>query len=98
MNNSAPAHGDESRSPKVKPWHLQRRAVVYVRQSSPQQVLDHRESTARQYALTERACELGWGRSQIAVIDEDQGAAVRPPRGGRDSSGCWRRSPWTRSG
>ena len=39
---------------KVKDWHLQRQAMVYVRQSSPQQVLDHRESAARQYALVQR--------------------------------------------
>jgi DNA invertase Pin-like site-specific DNA recombinase len=81
MNNSSHVHDHESRSPKVKPWHLQRRAVVYVRQSSPQQVLDHRESTARQYALTERAFELGWGRSQIAVIDEDQGRSGQTAEG-----------------
>ena len=39
-------------SPKVQPWHRDRAAVVYVRQSTPQQVLDHRESTARQVAQT----------------------------------------------
>src|SRR5437763_3223741 len=81
MNNSTPIHGNEGRSAKVKPWHLQRRALVYVRQSSPQQVLDHRESTARQYALTERAFELGWDRSQIAVIDEDQGRSGQTAEG-----------------
>ena len=42
------------RSPKLRPWHLDRVAVVYVRQSTPQQVLDHKESTARQYALADR--------------------------------------------
>jgi hypothetical protein len=42
------------RTPKLRPWHLDRRAVVYVRQSTPQQVLDHKESTARQYALADR--------------------------------------------
>jgi len=39
------------RSSKVHPWHLDRLAVVYVRQSSPQQVVENRESTERQYAL-----------------------------------------------
>jgi DNA invertase Pin-like site-specific DNA recombinase len=44
---------------KVTSAHLQRVAVVYVRQSTPGQVEHHRESTARQYALAERARELG---------------------------------------
>jgi len=58
---------------KVKPTHTRRTAVVYIRQSSPHQVENNRESTARQYALAERACELGWTREQITVIDEDLG-------------------------
>jgi len=45
---------------KIKPSHLQRAAYVYIRQSSPGQVEHKRESTARQYALAERACQLGW--------------------------------------
>jgi DNA invertase Pin-like site-specific DNA recombinase len=61
------------RSPKVRPWHLDRRAIVYVRQSTPQQVLDHRESTARQYALADRAVALGWAREQVTTIDDDLG-------------------------
>jgi DNA invertase Pin-like site-specific DNA recombinase len=61
------------RSEKIADHHLQRRAIVYVRQSTQQQVLEHRESTARQYALTDRAFALGWPRSAIEVIDEDQG-------------------------
>jgi DNA invertase Pin-like site-specific DNA recombinase len=60
-------------SPKIKPWHLDRAAVVYVRQSTPQQVTDHQESTARQYALADRAARLGWPRSQVHVIDDDLG-------------------------
>ncbi len=51
---------DPLRSPKLRPWHLDRSAVVYVRQSTPQQVIDHQESTARQYALADRAVALGW--------------------------------------
>jgi hypothetical protein len=46
------------RSPKIKPRHLDRSAIVYVRQSTPQQVAEHRESTARQYALAGRAVDL----------------------------------------
>jgi len=43
------------RSEKIQSWHRERLAVVYVRQSSPQQVLDHQESTRLQYGLTIRA-------------------------------------------
>lgn len=60
-------------SKKLQLHHLQRLAVVYVRQSSPQQVLDHQESTARQYALVDFAVQLGWPPDQVEVIDEDQG-------------------------
>src|SRR4051794_17253218 len=74
-------HEIGGRSTKIRPWHLQRRAVVYVRQSSPQQVAEHRESTARQYALTERAVTLGWSRAQIEVIDEDQGKSGQTAEG-----------------
>lgn len=61
------------RSPKFKDWHLDRGAIVYVRQSTPQQVLDHRESTARQYALVDRAVTLGWARERVTTIDDDLG-------------------------
>jgi DNA invertase Pin-like site-specific DNA recombinase len=64
---------DPSRSPKLKDWHLDRWAVVYVRQSTPQQVIDHQESTARQYALAGRAVDLGWSAGQVQVIDDDLG-------------------------
>src|SRR3954451_25125583 len=60
-------------SPKVKPIHLDRRAVVYVRQSTPQQVAENTESTARQYALADRAVALGGAPAEVEVIDEDQG-------------------------
>lgn len=60
-------------SGKVKLNHTRRAAFVYIRQSSPQQVENNRESTARQYALVERACELGWSREQVLIIDEDLG-------------------------
>lgn len=61
------------RSEKITNEHLQRLAIVYVRQSTQQQVLEHRESTARQYALADRAVALGWPRAAVEVIDEDQG-------------------------
>ena len=50
---------------KIKARHLERHAVIYVRQSSPKQVLGNRESTARQYALDERALELGWSEHRV---------------------------------
>jgi DNA invertase Pin-like site-specific DNA recombinase len=58
---------------KIKPSHLQRAAFVYVRQSTPSQVEHNRESTARQYALADRACQLGWSKEQVVVLDEDLG-------------------------
>src|SRR5260370_21177781 len=58
---------------KVKSPHLQRTALVYVRQSTVSQVEHNRESTDRQYGLVERAVELGWRREQVCVIDEDLG-------------------------
>jgi len=58
---------------KIKLSHTQRAACVYVRQSTPGQVEHNRESTARQYALAERACQLGWPKQQVVVIDEDLG-------------------------
>jgi DNA invertase Pin-like site-specific DNA recombinase/uncharacterized protein YndB with AHSA1/START domain/predicted DNA-binding transcriptional regulator AlpA len=60
-------------SSKIKPTHTQRVALVYIRQSTPTQVEQNRESTARQYALADRACQLGWSREQVIVIDEDLG-------------------------
>jgi DNA invertase Pin-like site-specific DNA recombinase len=62
-----------ARPGKIQAWHLDRLAVVYVRQSTPQQVNDNTESTQRQYALARRAGELGWRADRILVIDEDQG-------------------------
>jgi DNA invertase Pin-like site-specific DNA recombinase/predicted DNA-binding transcriptional regulator AlpA len=58
---------------KVQPSHTQRTAFVYIRQSSPAQVEYNRESTARQYALVDKACHLGWAKEQVIVIDEDLG-------------------------
>lgn len=60
-------------STKFRPVHFTKLAVVYVRQSSVQQVLGNRESTARQYALGDLAQHLGWPRERVLVIDEDQG-------------------------
>ena len=64
---------NEHRSEKITDEHLRRNAIVYVRQSTQHQVLEHRESTARQYALADRAVTLGWPTAAVEVIDEDQG-------------------------
>jgi DNA invertase Pin-like site-specific DNA recombinase len=60
-------------SEHIQPHHLQRHAVVYPRQSTPQQVLNHQESLRLQYALTERARAFGWDASDVQVIDDDLG-------------------------
>jgi DNA invertase Pin-like site-specific DNA recombinase len=71
------SHSSILRSSKILDLHLDRIAIVYVRQSDPQQVLNHRESRERQYALADHAAALGWPRDRILVIDEDQGLSGR---------------------
>jgi DNA invertase Pin-like site-specific DNA recombinase len=61
------------RSAKITDRHSNKLAIVYVRQSSPQQVFDHKESRERQYAMADHAASLGWPRDRVLVIDEDQG-------------------------
>ncbi len=58
---------------KVADHHRRREACLYVRQSSPQQVVNHTESTRRQYGLRRRAIALGWPDERIRTIDDDQG-------------------------
>jgi len=58
---------------KIRAHHLERYAYVYIRQSDPNQVLEHQESTRRQYDLRHRARQLGWSDEHIVVIDEDLG-------------------------
>jgi DNA invertase Pin-like site-specific DNA recombinase len=53
--------------------HQERLAIVYIRQSTVQQVERHQESTKLQYALADRAAQFGWMREQIVVIDDDLG-------------------------
>lgn len=71
------------RHAKIQLHHRERAAYVYVRQSSPRQVVEHLESRRRQYARVDWALAAGWPRERIVVIDEDQGtsaatAKVRP--------------------
>jgi DNA invertase Pin-like site-specific DNA recombinase len=58
---------------KVEAQHLRRNAYLYVRQSTLRQVYEHTESTKRQYALRQRAVDLGWRPEQVTVIDSDLG-------------------------
>jgi DNA invertase Pin-like site-specific DNA recombinase len=60
-------------SPKITPDQLRRQALVYIRQSTPQQIRSNQESAERQYALGARAAALGWPPEAIQTIDEDQG-------------------------
>src|SRR5438876_7225944 len=78
---AVPAHLLASRTAKVRDHHLDRKAIVYVRQSSPQQVAEHKESTARQYALADVAVALGWPRDRVEVIDRDQGRSGQTAEG-----------------
>lgn len=68
-------------SPKILQRHHERLAIVYVRQSDPQQVLQHRESKELQYNLVNRAVALGWSRGRVLVIDEDQGQSAQSAAG-----------------
>src|SRR5262249_58627512 len=72
-----------ARAARVGDHHLDSKAIVYIRQSSPQQVAEHRESTARQYALADVAVALGWPCGRVEVIDADQGRTAQTVEGRR---------------
>jgi DNA invertase Pin-like site-specific DNA recombinase len=76
-----PAHLLAARAAKVHDHHLDRKAIVYIRQSSPQQVAEHKESTARQDALADVAVALGWPRDRVEIIDADQGRSGQTVEG-----------------
>ena len=61
-------------SPKIKPEHLVRKAIVYLRQSSEKQVRQNKESQQLQYDLAERVRALGW--KEVEIIDDDLGASA----------------------
>lgn len=69
------------RSEKIAHRHLDRLAMVYVRQSTARQVLEHQESTRLQYQLRERAEELGWAEDRIVIIDDDLGKSASTMEG-----------------
>jgi DNA invertase Pin-like site-specific DNA recombinase len=73
VKRSAASRPGEGHAEKVQSWHRDRLAVVYIRQSTPQQVLDHQESTRLQYGLVARARDLGWAPDRVLVIDDDLG-------------------------
>lgn len=77
MNSHAPnmMKNQVDISGKIKPQHLNRKAVIYIRQSTLQQVHRHQESTRLQYGLVERALIMGWLRNDIEVIDDDLGCS-----------------------
>ncbi len=71
----------------VTPRHLCRKAVIYIRQSTPHQVLTNQESLRLQYALRQRARDLGWNDADVEVIDIDlgqSGAVAEHRRGFKD--------------
>lgn len=68
-------------SPKIQPAHLDKLAIVYVRQSTPKQVLENRESTARQYGFAADAIACGWPGERVLTIDEDLGKSARTAEG-----------------
>jgi DNA invertase Pin-like site-specific DNA recombinase len=64
---------EHSTAAKIRGRHLDRLAIVYIRQSTPHQVAEHRESADLQYQLRRRAVELGWPDARVLIIDDDQG-------------------------
>jgi DNA invertase Pin-like site-specific DNA recombinase len=69
--------GAVSNATAITTQHRERLALIYLRQSTPMQVREHRESTARQYAMAEEAIRLGWGPSSVITIDADLGHSAR---------------------
>ena len=68
---------------KIEREHLQRKAYVYVRQSTMAQIERNTESGERQYELVDRAVGLGWAADEVVVVDEDQGRSAKS-KDGRD--------------
>ena len=62
-----------NRIAKIESTHLERKAILYIRQSTMRQVYENSESTARQYALKEKLIGLGWMQNMIEIIDCDLG-------------------------
>jgi DNA invertase Pin-like site-specific DNA recombinase len=73
-----------ARSLKITPTHLERKAIIYIRQSSPKQVRLNTESQRNQRALVERAQSLGWSQARIVVLDADLGQSATSKEGRDD--------------
>jgi DNA invertase Pin-like site-specific DNA recombinase len=71
--NHCAAKSSLRRSTKILDRHLALIAMIYIRQSTPHQVIEHRESRERQYGLARVVVDLGWSRDRVIVIDDDQG-------------------------
>ena len=79
-----------STSETIQAHHLIRKAIIYIRQSTPNQVISHQESLRLQYALKQRALDLGWPESDIEIIDTDlglSGASTSQRQGFKDMLG-----------
>ncbi len=73
--------GSRNRPSKIEPWHLERLAVVYVRQSSPYQVINNKESAEVQASFRELAVAWGWPASRVIVVDDDQAQSATTTEG-----------------
>src|SRR4029450_6573932 len=71
-------------NPKIRDHHRSRPAYIYLRQSTPGQVRHHQQSTERQYALREKALQLGWTDSSIRTLDRDLGVSGTQSAGRED--------------
>ena len=90
--NRQPNHWN--RSGKITPHHLDRRAVIYVRQSTLQQVHRHQESTRLQYGLVDQAARLGHG-NRSRLLMKIWAVQVHRHKGGLAFNVWWRRLVWT---
>jgi DNA invertase Pin-like site-specific DNA recombinase len=73
-----------TRPAKIQPWHLERLAVVYVRQSSPHQVLFNKESAEVQAKLRDLAIAWGWPLDRVIVVTGDQAQSATSTDGRHD--------------
>jgi DNA invertase Pin-like site-specific DNA recombinase len=80
-DDCAPEIGMPISSEKIGPSHFERLAIIYVRQSTAQQVLDHQESTRLQYGLFARARRMGWPEERVLLIDDDLGKSAASSEG-----------------
>jgi L-amino acid N-acyltransferase YncA len=83
-------------NPKIKPEHLARKAIVYLRQSSGKQVRQNKESQLLQYAVAERVRALGW--QKVEVINSDLGSSAGLAAAQREGFEHWGRSESSAAG